>query len=134
MVIAGFHFWAFPPAILSLDCDEYRQLVSASENEGLRSNSKVVFHYKRHANVEYCILLWRTAPTYVSWTQIIDVVSSAFEGQSAVNRQRMVYKAIWEELQNAVDQMITQTPNEAASLKWKAFSPIFPTLKPHSFQ
>ncbi|XP_030505968.2 protein BOLA4, chloroplastic/mitochondrial [Cannabis sativa] len=46
----------------------------------------------------------------------IDVVSSAFEGQSAVNRQRMVYKAIWEELQNtvhAVDQMTTKTPKEA---------------------
>uniref|UniRef100_A0A7C8ZIJ1 BolA protein n=1 Tax=Opuntia streptacantha TaxID=393608 RepID=A0A7C8ZIJ1_OPUST len=46
----------------------------------------------------------------------IDVISSAFEGQSAVNRQRMVYKAIWEELQttvHAVDQMTTRTPNEA---------------------
>ncbi|XP_059667453.1 protein BOLA4, chloroplastic/mitochondrial [Cornus florida] len=46
----------------------------------------------------------------------IDVISSAFEGQSAVNRQRMVYKAIWEELQNtvhAVDQMTTKTPTEA---------------------
>ncbi|XP_039028444.1 protein BOLA4, chloroplastic/mitochondrial-like [Hibiscus syriacus] len=50
----------------------------------------------------------------------INVVSSAFEGQSAVNRQRMVYKAIWEELQNtvhAVDQMTTRTPNKAASQK-----------------
>ncbi|XP_062082897.1 uncharacterized protein LOC133789161 [Humulus lupulus] len=48
----------------------------------------------------------------------IDVVSSAFEGQSAVNRQRMVYKAIWEELQNtvhAVDQMTTKTPKEAGT-------------------
>ncbi|XP_068635690.1 protein BOLA4, chloroplastic/mitochondrial-like [Aristolochia californica] len=48
----------------------------------------------------------------------IDVVSTAFEGQSAVNRQRMVYKAIWEELQStvhAVDQMITRTPTEAAA-------------------
>uniref|UniRef100_A0A0C9S9E1 TSA: Wollemia nobilis Ref_Wollemi_Transcript_8016_703 transcribed RNA sequence n=1 Tax=Wollemia nobilis TaxID=56998 RepID=A0A0C9S9E1_9CONI len=47
----------------------------------------------------------------------IDVISSAFEGQSHVNRQRMVYKAIWEELQNtvhAVDQMTTRTPAEAA--------------------
>ncbi|KAK6936418.1 BolA protein [Dillenia turbinata] len=50
----------------------------------------------------------------------IDVVSSAFEGQSAVNRQRMVYKAIWEELQStvhAVDQMTTRTPTEAAAQK-----------------
>ncbi|XP_015869763.1 protein BOLA4, chloroplastic/mitochondrial [Ziziphus jujuba] len=50
----------------------------------------------------------------------IDVVSAAFEGQSAVNRQRMVYKAIWEELQSrvhAVDQMTTKTPNEAAAEK-----------------
>ncbi|KAI5670031.1 hypothetical protein M9H77_19884 [Catharanthus roseus] len=47
----------------------------------------------------------------------IDVISSAFEGQSALNRQRMVYKAIWEELQNtvhAVDQMTTRTPSEAS--------------------
>ncbi|XP_074566255.1 protein BOLA4, chloroplastic/mitochondrial-like [Curcuma longa] len=45
----------------------------------------------------------------------IDVVSKAFEGQSSVNRQRMVYKAIWEELQStvhAVDQMTTKTPSE----------------------
>ncbi|KAL8233528.1 hypothetical protein R6Q59_019628 [Mikania micrantha] len=50
----------------------------------------------------------------------IDVVSSDFEGKSAVNRQRMVYKAIWEELQSvvhAVDQMTTKTPEEAASGK-----------------
>ncbi|OAY44534.1 protein BOLA4, chloroplastic/mitochondrial [Manihot esculenta] len=50
----------------------------------------------------------------------IDVISSAFEGQSAVNRQRMVYKAIWEELQStvhAVDQMTTKTPSEAAAQK-----------------
>ncbi|XP_028782990.1 protein BOLA4, chloroplastic/mitochondrial [Neltuma alba] len=47
----------------------------------------------------------------------IEVVSAAFEGQSAVNRQRMVYKAIWEELQStvhAVDQMTTKTPAEAS--------------------
>ncbi|KAL6191463.1 hypothetical protein ACLB2K_037853 [Fragaria x ananassa] len=47
----------------------------------------------------------------------IDVISSSFEGKSAVNRQRMVYKAIWEELQStvhAVDQMTTKTPEEAA--------------------
>ncbi|KAJ0013451.1 hypothetical protein Pint_20867 [Pistacia integerrima] len=50
----------------------------------------------------------------------IDVISSAFEGQSAVNRQRMVYKAIWEELQStvhAVDQMTTRTPAEAETQK-----------------
>ncbi|KAL7003844.1 hypothetical protein U1Q18_004987 [Sarracenia purpurea var. burkii] len=50
----------------------------------------------------------------------IDVIASAFEGQSAVSRQRMVYKAIWEELQNtvhAVDQMTTRTPAEAAAEK-----------------
>ncbi|WOH06536.1 hypothetical protein DCAR_0625964 [Daucus carota subsp. sativus] len=50
----------------------------------------------------------------------IDVIASTFEGQSAVNRQRMVYKAIWEELQStvhAVDQMTTRTPTEAESKK-----------------
>jgi stress-induced morphogen len=47
----------------------------------------------------------------------IVVVAEAFEGKSAVNRQRMVYKAIWEELQDAVhavDAMQTKTPSEAA--------------------
>lgn len=50
----------------------------------------------------------------------INVIASTFEGQSAVNRQRMVYKAIWEELQStvhAVDQMTTRTPSEAESKK-----------------
>jgi acid stress-induced BolA-like protein IbaG/YrbA len=35
---------------------------------------------------------------------------------AALHRQRMVYKAIWEELQNAVhavDAMTTKTPSEA---------------------
>jgi stress-induced morphogen len=39
-----------------------------------------------------------------------------FEGKSAVDRQRMVYKAIWQELQetvHAVDAMTTKTPAEA---------------------
>ncbi|KAG6549952.1 hypothetical protein Mapa_008463 [Marchantia paleacea] len=48
----------------------------------------------------------------------IDVVAAVFEGKSAVNRQRMVYKAIWEELQetvHAVDQLRTFTPAEAAN-------------------
>ncbi|XP_031401655.1 protein BOLA4, chloroplastic/mitochondrial [Punica granatum] len=48
----------------------------------------------------------------------IEVVASCFDGQSAVNRQRMVYKAIWEELQStvhAVDQMTTRTPAEVAA-------------------
>ncbi|KDD76678.1 hypothetical protein H632_c141p3 [Helicosporidium sp. ATCC 50920] len=47
---------------------------------------------------------------------VIEVVSDAFEGKSAVNRQRMVYKAIWEELQDtvhAVDAMTTKTLVEA---------------------
>jgi stress-induced morphogen len=47
----------------------------------------------------------------------IDVVSKLFEGQSSMKRQRMVYKAIWLELQDvvhAVDAMTTKTPEEAA--------------------
>ena len=45
----------------------------------------------------------------------IDVVSPMFEGKSAVDRQRMVYKAIWQELQetvHAVDSMTTRAPSE----------------------
>eukprot|EP00878_Enallax_costatus_P005496 GHUV01005768.1.p1 GENE.GHUV01005768.1~~GHUV01005768.1.p1 ORF type:complete len:151 (+),score=30.54 GHUV01005768.1:117-569(+) len=48
----------------------------------------------------------------------INVISSAFEGKSSVQRQRMVYKAIWLELQDAVhavDAMTTKTPPEAAA-------------------
>ena len=47
----------------------------------------------------------------------IEVVSPLFEGKRAVQRQQLVYKAIWEELQgpvHAVDAMICKTPEEAA--------------------
>jgi stress-induced morphogen len=47
----------------------------------------------------------------------IKCVSTMFEGKSAVNRQRMVYKAIWMELQDqvhAVNEMVTNTPAEEA--------------------
>ena len=46
----------------------------------------------------------------------IVVVSDKFEGKRAVQRQQMVYKAIWEEMQgpvHAVDSMICKTPSEA---------------------
>lgn len=48
----------------------------------------------------------------------IDVISNSFEGKNSVQRQRMVYKAIWMELQetvHAVDAMTTKTPQEAAA-------------------
>ncbi len=46
----------------------------------------------------------------------IAVVAAAFEGKTSVQRQRLVYKAIWEELQSAVhavDAMTCKTPQEA---------------------
>lgn len=46
----------------------------------------------------------------------IDVISDVFEGQNAVQRQRMVYKAIWLELSeavHAVDAMTCKTTKEA---------------------
>ena len=46
----------------------------------------------------------------------IQVVSSKFEGKRVVQRQQLVYKAIWEELQgpvHAVDSMVCKTPEEA---------------------
>jgi BolA-like protein 1 len=46
----------------------------------------------------------------------ISVVSDVFEGLNVVKRHKMVYKAIWEELQgpiHAVDQLLTRTPAEA---------------------
>ena len=45
----------------------------------------------------------------------IEVTSSLFEGKRAVQRQQMVYKALWDELQgpvHAVDSMICKTPQE----------------------
>jgi stress-induced morphogen len=49
----------------------------------------------------------------------IEVVSPKFEGKRPVQRQQLVYKAIWEELQgpvHAVDSMVCRTPSEAAKL------------------
>lgn len=46
----------------------------------------------------------------------IEVISSMFEGKRPVQRQQLVYKALWEELQgpvHAVDSMICKTPDEA---------------------
>jgi acid stress-induced BolA-like protein IbaG/YrbA len=45
----------------------------------------------------------------------IEVVAEAFAGKRPVQRQQMVYKAIWEELKgpvHAVDAMICKTPDE----------------------
>ena len=61
-------------------------------------------------------LLWFSHAAPTPYTLSIDVVSTMFEGKSAVDRQRMVYKAIWQELQetvHAVDAMTTKTPAEA---------------------
>ncbi|MCO5611040.1 hypothetical protein L7F22_065290 [Adiantum nelumboides] len=55
----------------------------------------------------------------------IQVVSADFEGKTSVNRQRMVYKAIWEELQttvHAVDNMLTWTPEEAVQERLQSSS------------
>ncbi len=43
------------------------------------------------------------------------VVSASFEGKNRVQRQQMVYKAIWEELAgpiHAVDELVCRTPAE----------------------
>eukprot|EP00201_Polytomella_parva_P009532 CAMPEP_0175054044 /NCGR_PEP_ID=MMETSP0052_2-20121109/9276_1 /TAXON_ID=51329 ORGANISM="Polytomella parva, Strain SAG 63-3" /NCGR_SAMPLE_ID=MMETSP0052_2 /ASSEMBLY_ACC=CAM_ASM_000194 /LENGTH=137 /DNA_ID=CAMNT_0016318675 /DNA_START=161 /DNA_END=574 /DNA_ORIENTATION=+ len=53
----------------------------------------------------------------------INVTSHIFKGKSAVKRQRMVYKAIWQELLgtvHAVDELVTCTPEEAESGKTDA--------------
>lgn len=45
----------------------------------------------------------------------IEVVSPLFEGKRPVQRQQLVYKAIWEELQgrvHAVDAMVCKSPSE----------------------
>lgn len=45
----------------------------------------------------------------------IDCVSEAFDGKSRIQRQRLVYKAIWDELNgpvHAVDSIVAKTPKE----------------------
>lgn len=54
----------------------------------------------------------------------IECVSAAFEGKAAVMRQRLVYKAIWDEMADggavhAVDQIIARTPAEDANTSAK---------------
>ena len=56
----------------------------------------------------------RDTSTDNSRVEII-ATSDAFEGKNMVQRQRLVYKAIWEELSttlHAVDRMVVQTPAE----------------------
>ncbi len=50
----------------------------------------------------------------------VEVVSAAFEGKNTVMRQRMVYKALWDEMSaggqlHAVDSIIAKTPAEDKS-------------------
>jgi len=45
----------------------------------------------------------------------IEVVSTMFEGKRLMQRQQMVYKAIWDEMQgpvHAVDSMVCKAPSE----------------------
>ena len=47
----------------------------------------------------------------------IECISSAFEGKPLVMRQRLIYKAIWDEMADggavhAVDQIVAKTPSE----------------------
>lgn len=45
----------------------------------------------------------------------IEVTSELFEGKRLVQRQQLVYKALWEELKgavHAVDSMVCKTPAE----------------------
>lgn len=49
----------------------------------------------------------------------VKVVSPLFEGKNRVQRQQMVYKAIWEEMQgpiHAVDELVCKTPQEDQGL------------------
>jgi acid stress-induced BolA-like protein IbaG/YrbA len=48
----------------------------------------------------------------------VTCVSDIFSGKNAVQRQRMVYKALWEELErdvHAVDSIVALTVDEAKS-------------------
>ena len=48
---------------------------------------------------------------------VVEIVSAAFEGKNAVMRQRLVYKALWDEMStggslHAVDRINAMTPTE----------------------
>ena len=75
---------------------------------------RLICYYYAHALSAVCLLGAYDDPngSHIS----IVVVSDKFEGKRAVQRQQMVYKAIWEEMQgpvHAVDSMICKTPSEA---------------------
>lgn len=77
---------------------------------------------RRHARIIISPIVFRSLPNFAgafddpNGSHIsIEVVSDAFEGKRPVQRQQLVYKAIWEELQgpvHAVDMMLCQTPDE----------------------
>jgi stress-induced morphogen len=62
----------------------------------------------------YCIVAGAFDDPNGSHISIV-VVSSQFEGKRPMQRQQLVYKAIWEEMQgpvHAVDSMVCKAPNE----------------------
>jgi len=52
----------------------------------------------------------------------IEAVSALFEGKTTVQRQRLIYKAIWDEMADggavhAVDSIVAKAPSEVAKAK-----------------
>lgn len=75
-----------------------------------------------HARTEIILISNNSSTTidtddYSAFLQIqIVCISSEFEGKNSVQRQRLVYKAIWDEMSgpvHAVDSIIAKTPSEA---------------------
>lgn len=105
--------------LIFLVIDKFGTIGVSSDRINFIKFSYLVVHKYTNCSLAWIIfLLWQKQSAYIDIPVFcsIYVVSTAFEGQSAVNRQRMVYKAIWEELQStvhAVDQMVTSTPAEA---------------------
>ena len=81
--------------------------------------------YGKHPSLTCCMVCWRASFQYVqtliqSQLCILGLPDPGVEAEMSVPccRQRMVYKAIWLELQDtvhAVDAMVTKTPAEVAS-------------------
>ncbi|XP_002963291.2 protein BOLA4, chloroplastic/mitochondrial [Selaginella moellendorffii] len=50
----------------------------------------------------------------------ISVVASVFQGKSKIDRQKMVYKAVWDEVkyqEHVIEQIRMETPEEASGLE-----------------
>jgi stress-induced morphogen len=105
------------PANTAQVCPAQVRMVSSGTNPGI-SDESVVSSVERKLTEALKPESLSVIPAYgdPNGSHVsINVVSDAFEGLNIVKRHKLVYKAIWEELQgpiHAVDELTTRTPAE----------------------